>query len=106
MLKTLILLKWTDKDGRPEKLELRDAMIHKWHDAGLLLNLGAPRLYSILTYRLGDVRLCLKDVLQDWINSGLSDYPATWNGLLNLLRDLHLNSCAESLKAALMCISS
>ncbi len=106
MLKTLILLKWTDKDGRPEKLKLRDAMIHKWHDAGLLLDLSAPRLDGILTYRQGDVRLCLKDVLQEWINRGSSDYPATWGGLLILLRDLDLNSCAESLKAALMCISS
>ncbi len=106
MLKKLILLRWTDKDGRSETLRLRDAMIHKWRDAGLFLDLSAPELDGILTYRQGDVRQCLQDVFQEWISRGSSDYPATWDGLLKLLRDLDLNSCAESLKAALMCISS
>ncbi len=106
MLKILILLRWFDKDGRTETLRLRDAMIHKWHDAGLFLDLSAPRLYGILTYRQGDVRQCLIDVFQEWISRGSSNYPATWDGLLKLLRDLDLYSCAKSLKAALMCISS
>ncbi len=106
VLKILILLRF-DKDGRTEKLKLRDAMIHKWYNAGMLLDLSAPRLYGIFTYRLGDVRQCCLDVLQEWINcGGSSNYPATWDGLLKLLRDLDLHPCAESLQAALMCISS
>ena len=107
ILKNFILLTWTDENGQTETLRLRDEMSSKWQDVGLLLDLSASRLDGILAHRLGDVRQCCRDVLQEWISCGSSDYPPTWEGLLRLLRKgLSLNSCANSLERALKYISS
>ncbi len=98
------MLTWTNKDGQTETLRLRDEMISRWHDVGHLVDISTSRLDGILARRLGDVTLCCKDVLQEWISRGSSDYPATWEGLLKILRSLELNSCADSLERALQCI--
>ncbi len=102
-LKRLTLLKWTDKSGQPNTLRLRDKMSPHWREAGELLDLDMERMDGFYTYRLADVRQCCRDVLQDWIRSDSSDYPATWGGLLTLLDDLQLHACAKSLQAALEC---
>ncbi len=78
-------------------------MISHWRKAGELLDLSIARMDSIYTHRLADIRQCCRDVLQDWVNIGSSDYPATWGGLLSLLDDLELHECAKSLQAALEC---
>ncbi len=103
-MKNLIVLTWTNKDGQTETLRLRDDMISRWRDVGHLVDISASRLDGILAHRLGDVRQCCQDVLQEWISRGSSDYPATWEGLLKILRSLELNSCADSLERALQCI--
>ncbi len=103
-MKNLIVLTWTNKDGQTETLRLRDGMISRWHDVGHLVDISASRLEGIFIHRLGDVRLCCQDVLQEWISHRSSDYPATWEGLLKILRNLDLNSCADSLERALQCI--
>ncbi len=98
------MLTWTNKDGQTETLRLRDDMISRWRDVGHLVDISASQLEGINMHRLGDVRLCYQDVLQEWISRGSSDYPATWEGLLKILRSLELNSCADSLERALQCI--
>ncbi len=103
-MKNLIVLTWTNKDGQTETLRLRDDMISRWRDVGHLVDISASRLDGISAHRLGDVRQCCQDVLQEWISRGSSDYPATWEGLLKILRSLELNSCADSLERALQCI--
>ncbi len=100
-LKALTLLEWTDKDGQNRTLRIRDELSPHWHDMGLLLGISMSRLDGILAHRLGDVRQCFRDVLYDWIQNGSPDYPATWEGLLNLLRDMKLSSLASSLELAL-----
>ncbi len=102
-LKRLTLLKWTDKSGQRKTLRLRDKMSPHWREAGELLDLDMERMDGIYTHRLADVRQCCRDVLQDWVRSDSSDYPATWGGLLTLLDDLQLHACAKSLQAALEC---
>ncbi len=102
-MKRLSLLKWTDKSGQPKTLRLRDEMSPHWREAGELLDLSIARMDGIYTHRLADVRQCCRDVLQDWVKIGSSDYPATWGGLLSLLDDLQLHACVKSLQAALEC---
>ncbi len=74
-----------------------------WREAGELLDLSIARMDGIYTHSLADVRQCCRDVLQNWVKIGSSDYPATWGGLLTLLDDLQLHACAKSLQAALEC---
>ncbi len=102
-LKRLTLLKWTDKSGQRKTLRLRDEMSPHWRETGDLLGLSIARMDGIYTRHLADVRQCCRDVLQDWVKIGSSDYPATWGGLLTLLDDLQLLACAKSLQAALEC---
>ncbi len=102
-MKKLIVFKWTDKCGQPKTLRLKDEMTTHWRDAGELLDLSTADLKRI-SENHQDVRECLRDVLQDWIMIGSSDdYPATWGGLLRLLEDLKLISCAKCLQEALEC---
>ncbi len=98
-LKNLTILKWTDKDGRPQTLRLRDDISFRWRDVGNLLELGSSRIEGIAIRRHEDVRQCCSDVLQDWLRNGSPDYPATWESMLNLLEDIQLSSC--SLQSAL-----
>lgn len=100
-LKRLTLLKYTDEDGQSHILRLSDDKRFKWRDVGVLLDLTPSCLDGIFSHRLGDARQCCQDVLQEWIENGSSDYPATWDGLLNLLEDLDLTSVASTLRSAL-----
>ncbi len=78
-------------------------MSSHWHDIGVLLGLSTSWLDII--HSKHDVRVCCRDVLQEWIKKGSSAYSATWGGLLTLLSDVELNSCAQSLQVALKHIS-
>ncbi len=100
-LKALILLKWTDQDGKIHTLRLRDELMPYWHDMGLLLGISMSKLDDFLFFYSGDVRQCCRDVLHDWIEIGSSDYPATWGSLINLLHNMELSSLASSLELAL-----
>ncbi len=95
------MLEWTDKDGQPQTLRVRDEMSVKWHDAGVLLGLTPARLQGIGIQRQRDVRQCCGDVLIDWIKDGSPYYPPTWKGLIKLLINLELSSIADTLKLAM-----
>ncbi len=95
------MLKWTDKDGQPQTLKVKDQMSVKWEEVGDLLELTPARLRGIDSERRGIVRRCCRDVLMDWIKNGSPHYPPTWDGLIQLLIDLELSSIADTLKLAL-----
>ena len=52
--------------------------------------------------RLGDVSMCCRDVLVDWLNENQGGYPATWVGVVQLLEDMKLSAAALQLKNALL----
>ncbi len=95
------MLEWTDKDGQPRTLRVKDEMSVKWEEVGDLLELTPARLQGIDGQRRGEVRRCCRDVLMDWIRNGSLRYPPTWDGLIKLLINLELSSIADTLKLAL-----
>ena len=95
------MLEWTDRDGQPQTLRVRDEMSVKWDDAGDLLGLTPARLQGIGSHRRGDVRQCCRDVLIDWIKDGSPHYSSTWKGLIKLLEHVKLWSTTNTLKIAL-----
>ena len=105
-LKHLTLLKWRDCDGKNRSLRLRDEMSSKWRDVGDLLEIDSSRLDCIHAHRMGDVRLCCRDILLDWLQMEDNSYPASWEGLLVLLEDLELNNVAKKLNEALDCFKN
>jgi len=76
-------------------------MSHKWCDIGELLGITSGRLEGIHSQRMGDVRLCCRDVLLDWIEKEEASYPANWDGLVVLLQHLELNNLVSRLKSVL-----
>ena len=74
---------------------------HKWHEMGRLLGRG-DELESISMKHQKDPESCCIDLLQKWLDGGCSSqYPVTWDGLLELLDDLEFSIVAEKLKSAL-----
>ena len=52
--------------------------------------------------RLGDVSMCCRDVLVDWLHENQGGYPATWVGVVQLLEDMKHSAAALQLKNALL----
>ena len=100
-MNNLTLLKWKDKDGRPQTLGLIDAISFRWHKVGDLLKLNSSCIAAIASNHPGDVILCCREVLREWLNDGSQSYPATWEGMLNLLEDIKLASISLKLRSAL-----
>ena len=100
-LHRLTVLTWTDRDGQRHCLRLRNEMSSRWRDVGDLLEVEFNRQEGIHMHRGGDVRLCCRDVLEDWLQMEEPSYPSNWEGLLLLFKDLELNKMATKLKIAL-----
>ena len=97
----LTVLKWTDSDGQKHSLRLRNEMSSRWRDVGDLLEVESSHMEGMDTHHRGDVRLCCRNVLVDWMQMEEPSYPTNWEGLLLLLEDLELNQMAKKLKIAL-----
>ena len=70
--------------------------------AGDLLGLTTERLQVIRMQRPGDVGMCCRDVLVDWLHDNQGGYPPTWEGVVQLLEDMDLSAAAQLLKNAVL----
>ena len=52
--------------------------------------------------RLGDVGMCCRDVLVDWLHENQGGYQTTWEGVVQLLEDMDLSAAAQLVKKALL----
>ena len=52
--------------------------------------------------RRGDVSMCCRDVLLDWLDDNQGNYPATWEGVVQLLKDMEHSAIAQQLQNALL----
>ena len=77
----------------------------QWRHAGLLLGLSQAALKNIKQKSDEDVER-FEHVLTYWIESnGHLEYPLTWDGVCELLRDIDRDTAAEKLKQALSMMS-
>jgi len=100
-IQNLTLLKWTDSNGQDHSLKLKNAISPKWREVGDLLGVDSSRLDGIHMHRGGDVQLCCRDVLLEWLQMKETSYSVNWEGFLVLLKDIELNSTAMKLQEAL-----
>ena len=100
-ISNLTCLRWTDK-GQARILKIREKISPRWEEAGDLLGLTVERLKGIDMHRRGDVGMCCRDVLVDWLHENQGGYPATWEGVVQLLEDMELSAAAQQLKKALL----
>ena len=100
-IKKLTLLIWTDSNGQPQELRLRDELSARWQEAGDLLGLSPSRLVGIEVQRHCDARMCCREVLLDWLKMDGGSYSVNWDGMLCLLKDIKLSALARILQEAL-----
>ena len=99
--KNLLSLKWKNTDsGKTEKFRIVSQITHKWRDLGGLLQIPWSQLECWSKDRSKDDKDCCVAVLNHWLNNPTSDYPATWEGLYELIDDCELNEIAKTLKKA------
>ena len=100
-ISSLTCLRWTDRNGTVCVIKIRDKISPKWIEAGDLLGLSSERLKGIDLQHRGDVGMCIRDVLVDWLHENKGSYPTTWEGVVQLLEDMELSAIAQLLKIAL-----
>ena len=74
---------------------------NRWRDIGQLVEISPSQLEAISTQHRDNPLECCRDVLGRWSENPPDDYPATWDGLIELLDDCKLTLVANELKDAL-----
>ena len=100
-LDELLILKYTDK-GERKKLRIINEARHKWRDITHLI-CGDANITSVLeqTYH-SDPSECLKQTfINNFISKKPQKYSQDWNGLIEILDDVSLETLAENVKQAL-----
>ena len=73
----------------------------RWRDLGLLLGLSLNQLDAWDEQYRGNATTCWTRVMDQWLGEGgTRDYPASWEGLYDLLEDAEHAQTATALKAA------
>ena len=96
-LKTLVLIKWKNREGSLCRYRLIDRVSMKWRDFGVKLDITKNNL-DVLDYQYrGNVAIMWSRVMQDtwmngWDEEKMRDYPLSWNGLYRLLEDVECES--------------
>ena len=97
----LQLVKWKDRQGQTQRFYLMDVIGNKWRSVGHQLGLLPSQLEGIASQFGNNATECCRAVLGEWLENPPSDYPVTWEGLMELLEDCKLTQVAVKLKSAL-----
>ena len=90
--------KWKDAEGKIVKFRLRSQIYHEWWEIGTSVKLPLPRLELLRKEK--DAQYCCDVVLRHWLEHPSCQYPATWEGLYELLDDSELSVVANKLRDA------
>ena len=100
----MLILKYKEKGERKKIRIIREAS-HKWKTiANLICNDINVIIILEQRYR-GDPEECLKQAfIENFFSKKPQRYSQDWNGLIELLDDVSLETLSEDLKQALLCI--
>ncbi len=98
-MRNLVLLKWTDSDHKKHRIQIISQLSPKWSDVSDLLGFSTARIQQIRQDNSG-VQDCCKEVMRLWLDSEdrACHYPTTWEGLIELLKDIELSSLASDIR--------
>ena len=90
--------------GKKKKLRIISEASHKWKSIANLIS-GDVNITSMLEQRChGDPDECLKQIfISYFISKKPQRYTQDWNGLIELLDDVDLETLAEDVKYAVTC---
>ena len=93
----LTLIKWKNKRGEVQEFRVKQSIFHRWRQVG---DLVVPRQdLEVWEKRKTDKESC-EAVLSYWLDNPPRHYPATWEGLYELLNDSKLGQVAIDVKQA------
>ena len=80
---------------------VKDGVSHRWHDLGLELldSQHEEKLNEIKCNYPNNVGECCKEVFRLWLNTNDN---ATWNSLIQALKEIKLNSLSTTIKGMLI----
>jgi hypothetical protein len=76
-------------------------ILSNWRGIGELIGLSVSTLRSIATDHRDKSLECCRAVLSHWLENPPTDYPITWRGLIELLRDCKLGQVVSELQSVL-----
>ena len=86
-------------------LRIIDDASHKWKDIANLICSSVNITHVLEEKFRGDSNECLKQTfIEYFINKKPQGYTQDWNGLIELLKDVKLETLAKDIKPALSCI--
>lgn len=90
-------------DGKCKTLKILVSVSPHWKNVGGVIGLGSSELANIANPGSGKPpEDCLRDVFSRWFdNAPHTNYPLTWKGVHNILRDSDYGSVVKDLKEAL-----
>ena len=94
----LTVIRWKNERGDVKKFKLKSSIYHKWRHIG---NLVCSRQQLDVWAKEKDAEDCCEAVLSHWLDHPPRHYPATWEGLYEILDDSELGQVAADLKNAL-----
>ena len=98
-MKSLMIFKWKNENGEVKKFRLKSLIIHEWRKIGnVVASYAQLEAWSKEFQRKAED--CCDAVLNHWLTHPPPDYPATWEGLYELLEDAELSKVAADLKIA------
>ena len=101
-LDELLILKYTD-EGKRRKVRVISEASHKWKDIANLICGDVNVTITLDDKCRGDPNKCLKRTFIDYfINKKPHRYTQNWNGLIELLDNVNLETLAEKVKHALL----
>ena len=104
--KTLHLIKYKDS-GREHKFRLVDRVSAGWRMFGILTCITDNILDEWELRFMRDPVRCWEKVMSKWLDDGESeDYPVTWQGLYNLLKDAEYGEVEMELSKAVRLATS
>ena len=93
----LTMITWKNEKGKTMKYGLKQSIMHKWRDVG---DLVVPWQQLEVWAKRKDDKECCTAVLSYWLEHPSHNYPASWEGLYELLNDSELCQVASELKQA------
>ena len=94
------MFKWKNAEGEIKKFRLRSEIFHEWWEIGTFVKVPYSELRVLQTENRG-AKYCCDQVLRHWLQHPPPQYPATWEGLYELLDDCELGQVATELRHAL-----
>ena len=102
-LQLLNNIQWRDENGKKQKFRLINRVCSKWESFAYRLELPQNMLDAWRKECLNNSAHCWLKVMQHWLTGGNTpEYPATWDGLYELLKDVEYSEVARELREAVV----